>query len=150
MSSILAIQTITRPEDVVEFLAGLLDDSPLPLEYVAKYDEPLLPKYPAALVMSAPLQKEIHGTHTFLLTLRAEIYVMHAKMTEARSTRNREDLKLATQIVAYLENDMSLGRRLVASWVESETPGAMPPRTAKGATVVSTRLAWQGIAETRF
>lgn len=150
MSNLLAIKTITRPEDVVEYLAGYLNDSPLPLEYVAKYDEPLLPKYPAALVMSAPLNKEVHGTHTFLLTLRAEIYVMHARMEENRATRNREDLQLATQIVAYLERDMSLGRRLVASWVESETPGAMPPRTAKGASVVSTRLAWQGLAETRF
>lgn len=150
MSNLLAIKTITRPEDVVEYLAGYLNDSPLPLEYVAKYDEPLLPKYPAALVMSAPLNKEVHGTHTFLLTLRAEIYVMHARMEETRATRNREDLQLATQIVAYLERDMSLGRRLVASWVESETPGAMPPRTAKGASVVSTRLAWQGLAETRF
>lgn len=150
MSSLLNIPRIERPEHVVEYLAGYLADSTLPLEYVAKYDEPLLPQYPAALVMSAQFTKEVHGTHTWLLTLRADIYVMHALMTESRATRNLSDLQLATKIVAYLEQDMKLGGRLIHSWVENEIPGAMPPRGEKGAAVVSTRLSWQGIAEARF
>lgn len=150
MSSLLQIPKIERPEHVVEAIAAMLEESTLPLEYIAKYDEPLLPKYPAALVMAAPFKKDIHGTHTWLLTMRAEIYIMHAKMTEKRATRNKEDLQLATRVVAFLELDMSLGQRLIHSFVESEVPGAMPPRTEKGAAVVSTRLAWQGIAEARF
>lgn len=147
---ILQIPKIIRPEHVVEFLAAYLADSILPLEYVAKYDEPLLPSYPAALVMSAPFTKAYQGTHTWRLTLRAEIYLMHANMNVDRSTRNKEDLELATQVVAYLERDMRLGGRLINSFIESETPGAMPPRNEKGAVVVSTRLAWQGLTETRF
>lgn len=142
--------TIERPEDVVEFLSDYLKDSSLPIEYVAKYDEPLLPKYPAVLVMSGQMQKDLHGTHTWLLTLRAEIYVMHAKMTVSRATRNYEDLVLATQIVNYLERDLTLGRKIIAGWVENETPGAMPPRSAKGAAIVSTRLMWAGTTEARF
>lgn len=150
MSSLLSITKILRPEDVVECIAALLADSTIPLEYVAKYDEPLLPRYPAALVMTAPFTKAIHATHTWRLTLRAEIYVMHAEMTKDRATRNYEDLQLATQIVNYLEADMTLGRRLINSFIESETPGAMPARITKGAAVVSTRLGWQGLAESRF
>lgn len=142
---------ISRPEHVVEFLSDLLKDaSSLGLAYVAKYDEPLLPEYPAALVMAGPMQKEIHATHTWLLTLRAEIYVMHARLTTDRATRNYEDLVLATQIVNFLERDLSFGRKIVAGWVESETPGAMPPRVSKGAAIVSTRLLWAGTTEARF
>lgn len=143
------ITSILRPEDVVEFLAGYLEDSSIPIEYVAKYDDPLMPKYPAVLIMSAPYTKELHATHTWAITLRAEIYVMHADMSSGRATRNKEDLELATEIVAYLEKDLKLGNRLIHSWVENETPGAMPPR-GKGAAVVSTRLTWQGITEARF
>lgn len=141
---------LLRPEDVVEFIANYLKDSPLPLKYVAKYDEPLLPKYPAVLVMSGGLQKEIHATHTWLLTLRAELYVMHAAMGNGRATRNYEDLVLATQVVNYLERDLKLGRRIIAGWVENETPGAMPPRHEKAAAVISTRLLWAGTNEARF
>jgi hypothetical protein len=147
---IVAAPLITRPEHVIEFISDYLANSSLPLAYVAKYDEPIIPTYPAALVMSGGFQKEIHATHTWLLTLRAEIYVMHAKMTVDRATRNYEDLVLATQIVEYLERDLTLGGKIIAGWVESETPGAMPPRNAKGSAVVSTRLLWAGTTEARF
>lgn len=147
---IVAPALLLRPEDVVEFISGYLSDSSLPIEYVAKYDEPLLPRYPAVLVMSGRYQKELHATHTWLLTLRAEIYVMHAKMTVDRATRNYEDLVLATQIVSYLERDLSFGRKIIAGWVEDEAPGAMPPRSSKGAAIVSTRLLWAGTTEARF
>lgn len=147
---IVTTEPFTRPEHVIEFLAGYLSDSTIPLEYVAKYDEPLLPQYPAAQILSGPMEKSVHGTRTFLLTFRAEIYVMHGKMTESRATRNLRDLQLATQVVAYLENDMELGGRIIAGFVESEIPGAMPPRTDKGAPIISTRLSWAGTQEARF
>lgn len=149
MSVLTPITTITRPEDVIEFLSEYLKESSIPFEYVAKYDEPLLPAYPAALVMPGPLTKELHATHTWLLTLRADIYVMHARMTEKRETRSYNDLQLATQVVNYLERDLSLGRRIVAGWVEGEVPGAMP-RAVKGAAVISTQLRWTGTTEARF
>lgn len=147
---LLQLPKLLRPEHVVEFIAAYLSDSTLPLEYVAKYDEPLLPKYPAVLVMPAPFNKAFQGTHTWRLTLRAEIYLMHADMNLDRATRNKQDMELASQVVAYLERDMKLGGRLIQSFVESETPGAMPPRGEKGAAVVSTRMTWQGLQEARF
>lgn len=147
---IVTVDKLLRPEHIVEFLSQYLEQSEIPLEYVAKYDEPLLPKYPAVQIMSAPFDKQLHGTHTWSLTLRAIIYVMHARMTESRRTRNYEDLLLATQVVEYLESDLKLGGRVIHSWVESETPGAVPPRTSRGAAVVSTRLTWFGVNEARF
>ncbi len=150
MSSLLDIPVLNRPEHVVEYLANYLSRSDIAIAYIAKYDEPLLPEYPAVLVMSSQFTKEYHGTHTWLLTLRAEMYVMHALMTESRATRNLNDLKLATEIVSYIEQDMTLGGRVIHSWVEDEKPGVMPPRGEKGAAVVSTRLSWQGITEARF
>jgi hypothetical protein len=150
MSALLDITVINRPEHAVEYLALLLKESTLPLEYVAKYDEPLLPNYPAAVVRSGQYTKEVHGTQTWLLTLRCEIYVMHARMTEDRATRNLEDLKLATKVVSLLERDKKLSGRVIFSHVENEVPGAMPPRSEKAAAVVSTRLAWQAITEARF
>lgn len=146
----LALTNIIRPEDVIEFLAVYLEVANLGFQYIAKYDEPLLPRYPAVQIMSAPVQKELHGTHTFLLTLRAEIFVFHAKMTESRQTRSREDLELATKVVNYLEGDLSLGNRIIAGWVESETPGARPPTSPKAPPVISTRLSWSGTNEARF
>lgn len=147
---VVAVERLTRPEHVVEYLAGFLADSTLPLAYIAKYDERLLNEYPAALVVSGGHEKEIHGTHTWLITLRADIYIMHAKLTEDRATRNKTDLELATSVVALLEEDLSLGQRIIAGFVEREIPGAMPPRTAKGSAVVSTRLSWAGTVEGRF
>jgi hypothetical protein len=147
---IVSVEPMLRPEDVVEFFADFIKKSNLPFEYVAKYNENLLPQYPAIQIMSGGFQKELHATHTFLLTLRADIYVMHAKLTESRATRSLNDLKLATQTVELIEKDLTLGGRCIAGWVETERPGAIPPRTAKGEAVISTLLMWRGTQEGRF
>lgn len=141
---------ITRPEDIVEFLADYLKASTLPLAYVAKYDEPRMPDYPAVQIIPGPYTKELYGTHTWLLTLRADLFVMHAKMTSSRESRSREDLELATKVVAYVERDLSFGRKIIAGWVTNEQPFSIPPRSEKGAAVISTRLSWAGTTEARF
>jgi hypothetical protein len=146
----LAISTIRRPEDCVEFLAAYIELGSLGFEYIAKYDEPLLPVYPAVQIMSGPMQKDLHGTHTWLLTIRAEIFVFHARMTQSRQTRSRDDLLLATKLVDYLERDISMGDKIIAGWVEAEIPGARPPSNNKGAAVISTRLTWSCTNEARF
>jgi hypothetical protein len=150
MSPVVTPTRLLRPEDVVEYVSDYIEGSALPFENVLKYNEFHASAYPAVQVMSGEFQKELYGTHTFLLTLRADIYVMHAKLTEDRQTRNYNDLKLATDLVAFLENDLTLGGRIIAGWVVTETPGAMPPRTNKGDAVVSTLLKWQGTQEGRF
>jgi len=148
---IVTIDTITRPEHLIEFLADYLRKSDeFEFEYIAKYDERLIPKYPAAHLQVAGFDKRIHGTHTMLLGMRAAIHVLHANMQQTRATRNYEDLVLATKVVEYLEEDMTLGDRVIHGFVESETPGIMPPRVTKGDAITVTRLSWFGIQETRF
>jgi hypothetical protein len=141
---------ITRPEDLVEFFEQFFAAGPFSLEYIAKYDEELIPKYPALHIQAAPFDKTLHSTHTFLVALRASIHILHANFMVDRQTRNYQDLKLASQVVDYLENDMTLGGKVIQGWVESETPGVLPPRVTKADAVVSTRLNWLGMQQRRF
>lgn len=141
---------ITRPEDLVEFLAGYFEASKLGFQYIAKYDEAMIPKYPALHIQAAPFDKTLHSTNTFLVALRAAIHILHASMMVDRQTRNYEDLVLATQTVDYLESSMTLGGKVIQGWVESEVPGVLPPRVTKSDAVVSTRLNWIGIQQRRF
>lgn len=152
---VVEITGLLRPEHVVEFLAQYLEESDIGIAKVVKYDEQLIDEYPAVQVFPGQFTKELHGTHTFALGLRADIYVMHAKMTLDRMTRNYEDLALATEIVAYLERDMrfhdeSGNARLIHSFVESERFAARPPRTNKDVAVVGTLLNWMGVNQGRF
>ena len=148
---VVVVDTITRPEHLVEYLADAINASDLGFRYVAKYNEHLIPEYPSVMVMGGTYNKEIHGTHTFAVTIRADIYVFHARMTEDYQTRSYEDMLLATNLVNLLEGpNLNLGDRIIAGWVESETPGVSPPRVRKSDVVISTRLSFQAIQETRF
>lgn len=133
---------------MVEFVADLLEDSDIDFRYVAKYDEQLIPEYPAVQVQPGATDKMLHGTHTFNLALRAYIYVMHSNLDDSKRVRSFEDLALATKVVSLLENDLSFGGRFIAGFVESENFGAMP--IAKDTAVVSTRLHFVAMSQSRF
>lgn len=156
MSPIITIDQITRPEHAVEYLQQLISGSDLGFQDVVKYDEPLVNGYPAVQIMGGGFTKEIHGTHTWLITIMADIYIMHAKLTDERQTRNYNDLVLATDLIALVEGDPNLlggssgNRKVIQGWVESERPGVMPPRSANKPAVVSTQLSWRAINETRY
>jgi hypothetical protein len=155
---IVTVDNIVRPEDGVEAIAAILEASTIPVE-VLKYDDAFVTSYPAVQVMSGGFEKEIHGLHTWALTIRVDIYVMHALLTEDRQTRNLNDLKLATQVVKLLEGSLpgsdeqaiKLGGRVISGWVERENPGRMPPSgITKGKPVIGTLLSWRGTNEGRF
>jgi len=142
--------TITRPEELVEFLADYVEKSDLGFEYVAKYDEVMIPKYPAIHIQAANFDKTLHSTETFLIGMRAAFHVLHADMMVDRVTRNYEDLALATKVISFLEKDMTLGNHIIYGFVESEIAGVLPPRVTKGEAIISTRLNWFGISQRRF
>jgi hypothetical protein len=145
---VVAISKISRPEHAVEYLADLIASSDLSIEGVNRYDERTVTAYPAVQILSGGFAKELHGVPTFLVTIRVDIYLMHAVMTEDRATRNYNDLALATQLVALLEKDLSLNKKIVAGWVEQEDPGTMPPGVlGKSESVISTKLHWRGTNE---
>jgi hypothetical protein len=149
-----AIETAlySRPEEVTEYLLEELREnaSLLGLEFVGAYGERLVPSYPAVVVSAGPLDKEIHGTHTYLVTLRVIFFVYHSAMAITHASRSLEDLKLATQVVDFVEKDGTLGGRIIQGWVATEVPGASQINSRKSDVVVSTRLAWEGISERRF
>lgn len=144
------IQKILRPEHAVEYLAEFISDSDLGIKQILKYDQGLVDEYPAVQIFPADFAKEIHGTHTFQLGIRVDIYVMHADMTLSRMMRNYEDLALASELVDYLENDMTLGNRVIHGWIASETFAVRPPRTTKATGVVGTLLRWAALQQRRF
>src|SRR6266576_202856 len=145
-------ELFTRPEEVTEyFLEDLRNNAELlGLEFVGAYGERLIPTSPAVVVSAGPLDRELHGTHTFLVTLRCFFYVYHAQMSITHASRSLEDLKLATVVVDFIERDPTLGDKIVQGWVNSEVPGASQVNSRKTDVVVSTRLAWEGITERRF
>lgn len=154
---IVTVDNITRPEDGVEALYTVISESDLPFEDVIRYDERIATAYPAVQILAGGFDKEIHGLHTWALSIRCDIYVMHAKLTSDRQTRNLEDLQLATQLVNLVEGPLEnnealkLGGRVISGFVEREQPGRMPPSgITKSGIVIGTLLTWHGINEGRF
>jgi hypothetical protein len=143
------IDLITQPQDAVDMLYELIRENAgvLGMEYVGQYDENLLPRYPNVVISPGIKTKEVHGTHTFLVTLRCILWIYHAKLTETHSDRSREDLEFASAIEALVEDDKTFGQRVIFSFVESSTPGVIAPRTGKGEGIVGTRLAWECVTQ---
>jgi hypothetical protein len=142
----------TRPEEVVEYFKTDFEDNSgsLGIEFVGAYNERLLPRYPAIVLTAGSVDKELHGTHTFLMRIRIFIYVYHAQMRLNDAQRSLADLTLATDVVEFVERDMTLGEKIIQGWVETEFPGARQIDVNKGLVVVGTRLTWMGISERRF
>ena len=141
---------ITRPEELVEVMADLIELGIPEFKYISKYDEDLTPDYPCCQIQPGDTSRDFHGTHTLNIFLRAFIFVMHDKLTQSKRVRTEEDLLLATKVVQLLDADVTLGGKVIDGIVESEVPTALPPRTRKGDIVVSTRIGWVGRTQSRF
>jgi len=150
--SIIEQELFTRPEEITEYFFQQLttNASLLGLEYVGAYGEVMIPAYPALVINAADSDKDLHGTHTYLVTLRCEIYIYHGSIVLTRARRSLEDLKLATGIIDFLELDPTLGGNIIHGYVQSESPAASQTNSGKSEIVVSTRLSWEGITERRF
>ena len=143
----------TRPEEVTEYLYQRLSQnaSMLGLEYVGAYGEIMIPGYPAVIINASDADKELHGTHTYLVTLRCELYIYHGSINLTRAKRSLEDLKLATAIVEFIEEDLTLGGKIIHGYISTESPAAAQTGGGgKSDIVVSTRINWEGITERRF
>lgn len=141
----------SRPEEVVEALYDkLIQRGELGLAFVGRYDEKKIPEYPAVVLSAMPLEKEVHGTHTFNIQIRINLWVYHSKVNETHATRSLNDLLLATAIVNFLEADINLSGNVIHGFVESETPGIMQSGTTKTTLVIGTRLVYWCITQSRF
>jgi hypothetical protein len=129
---------------------------PLGISYVGTYNEKIIPKYPAVIIVPGGKSKTLHATHTFQTVSTLFLYIYHANLTLTKRERSKADLQLVALVEAELESDMGWQengngtRRIIQGWVEEEEPGVLQPRASKGDAVICTRLTWRCISQRRF
>jgi hypothetical protein len=148
----IATELITRPEEAIAMLKEVIDDNAglLGIEFVGSYEERLIPRYPAVVISAGIATREVHATHTLNVTLRCILWVYHAVLTETHTERNKQDLELATAVIALIENDKTFDNKVIFGFVESETPGVLAARLGRSDAIVGTRLAWEGLTQQRW
>lgn len=129
---------------------ALTEAGGLDIGYIGVDDEQRLPVYPAVVVSAGARDKELHGTHTYLVTVRCLLWVYHGKLSDSHRQRSDSDLQLVEDIEAALERDLTFGNRIIHGYVENEQPGVHQPKSAKGDLIVGTRMSWMGLTQQRF
>lgn len=151
MSPVATQELITTAREARDAVKQALENaSSLNIGYIGVDDEMRLPQYPAVVVSAAGRTKELHGTHTFAVTLRVLLWVYHAKLDVGHRQRSDEDLMLVEGIEEVLESDMTFGERIIFGYVEDQQPGVMQPKSAKSELVVGTRMTWVAASQKRF
>jgi hypothetical protein len=130
--------------DVIEYLHDKFEDNKtaLGLGYVGYADEKLLPRYPAIVLASGQVDREVALSQKFLTVITLEIYVLHAALNASHKARTQQDLLLVRAITDLLHLDMTLDGNIVHGFVAEESPGEIVGE--KGAIVVGTRMLWIG------
>lgn len=147
----------TRPEEVHDHLINLFQarKEQLGFAFVATQDESLIPEFPALEIAMGPVRRQIHGTHRFLVTFEATLWVYHANYEATYAQRTREDMQLATSVVRFLhlpenrrlELDGNYGLIGGSGFVTQEVPGFV---VADRQRVIATRLSWMGVVEVNY
>jgi len=148
----------TQSEIAAELVKRIEDEAgALGFEYVGKWDEKLVGRYPAVVVSPVGLEKEVHGTQTFLITIRIMLWIYHADMTETYRSRSDADIELAEALEEFLErpenrtlNDNLGAEQLIFGFIETSVPGVLQPSKERGGPIVGTRLQWHGITQRRW
>jgi hypothetical protein len=130
----------------------------LGIEFVGRYDEKRIPKYPAVVIVPGKRDKEIHGTQTFNIDILLYLYVYHADLTLTKRERSRADMELVAGIEALLEEDYAWQknpldpntRQVVFAYIAEEEPGVLQPSSQKSNMIISTRMTWRALIQRRF
>jgi len=146
---------ITTPEELLDYVHDYIDSrkGELGIAYVAYGEEDLLPEYPAVIVTAEPVNRDLHGTHTFGITLELSIWVLHANLDVSRRQRTREDLLLVTGIRNLLHGNLRLydpdtnEPNVIHAYVSAEVPGTV---VRKSDAIVATRMSYTATTQARF
>lgn len=112
-------------------------------------DMPKTLRWPAAMVVPGEVDRRPEASFRQTeLTFTVLIYVLHADLTESRSSRTHTDLQLAESITDFLHSDFTFGGQLAGSWVAQERPRMVPTRRARH--VIATELTWTGKSRGRI
>lgn len=139
-----------RPEDVLDYLYGVISDNKeaLGIVTVGYGTENLVPIYPACILSAGSTLRELHSTRTFLVTYEMNLWIYHADMDASHAVRTKEDLQLVTEIVQLLHSNFQAitpsqpSGQLIFSYVHTEEPGIAQNRRSNA--IVATRLVWTG------
>ena len=133
---------------VLDYLHDRIDNNKveLGLKYITYGDELLFPEYPVCVITAErPISTRHHATRQYARTFTCDIWVFHAKLSERRRIRNREDMKLARRLELFLNKDRTLDGHIIFGHVTDMQPitiGRTNGNRADG--VIGTRLVWQG------
>jgi hypothetical protein len=148
---------ITTTWELIDMVVARLEaqSGPLGIKFVGAYEEKLIPRFPAVVVVPGGQAKTFHGTHTFQINATLYFYIYHANLTLTKRERSKADLQLVSKLETELDSDMGWtdetgSRRVIQGWVEQEEPGILQPRASKGDAVICTRLTWRAISQRRF
>jgi hypothetical protein len=122
------------------------NEGPLGLNFVGKYDEKRVPKYPSAVISPGTRSKNFLAMNKFDIELSVTIWVYHGDMTVSHATRNEEDLILVDKIEEVLEEDYTLGGLVVFGYVATQEPGIVQPRSSKSEIIAGTRMDWVALS----
>lgn len=132
----------------------LFDEAgPLGLNFVGKYDEKRIPKYPSVVVSPGGRSKTLHamgaGSPTFNIEMTVALWVYHGDMTVSHATRNEEDLRLVEKIEELFEEDYTLGGLVIFGFIAMQEPGIVQPNTRKSELIAGTRMDWVALSQKR-
>lgn len=131
---------IYQPMDATDYFYELLrlNGPEFGLDDV-EYDARLIPAYPAAVLTPGRKDKAFHSTNFFLVTMEVHIAVYHAKLTQTRRERTREDLQLCTDIESTVETpQLNVNNRVVTAYISEIVPGMIT--RPKGEQVIGSRM----------
>ena len=122
----------------------------LGFQYVGKYDEKRLPKYPSVVVAPGDFGKVLHGTNTFNVEMSVQLWVYHGDMTVPHKTRTDEDLRLVERVETLLEEDYTLGGLVIFGFIATQVPGIVQPSSSKTDVIAGTRMDWVALSQRRM
>lgn len=139
-----------KPQQLMDHIHDLLTDhkSDLGIGYVGYADEQLLPYYPAVLVDSGPINRELQATHQFGLIFHLALWIYHAKLDDAHADRSKADMELCHLVTELLHSDLTLGGNVIFGYVTEEMPGIF--HRPSGPTTIGTRLSYEATARKVF
>jgi len=110
---------ITQTWQMIDLIADRLEaqSGPLGIKYVGKYDEGIIPEYPAVVVLPGPRAKTLHATRTFQVAFEIEMYVYHANLTLTKRERSKADLQLVSRWKQTTDGWTPIMEKLVSSTV---------------------------------
>lgn len=123
---------------------------PLGLNFVGRYDEKRIPKYPSVVVSPGGRSKTLHGMSTFNIEMTVALWVYHGDMTVSHATRNEQDLELVDSIEELFEQDYTLGGLVVFGFIAMQEPGIVQPNTSKSELIAGTRMDWVALSQRRL